>query len=446
MNRALFTWLPVEFTQVGPADSRDHLTVVHTTKPCGKRIKLAADGTANWKSLGDVIEGVAITIRVPAVEAMATLLRLLPANHYIIPDFIPAAGREPFEIMAQWRLNKALGMSQEYRPAGMQKLCRHVLPVFAKIKENFLPGAWRLCDFDRDEHTPQEIRALTVTDAIARLEEALPGLKGCARVVALSSKGRVLGGDGKPLSASPNFHMWLHVADPDLTDLFRGRLWPRLAECGIGWRKPRKSRSEPGKVLGYGPAGLIDPSVWAISRCVYAGAPAVDVGLTLANAAVLAHEGRRFFLASLPPSSDKAVAAAVRVLGVKATRNRDGSARFYDDTQLQPDTIIEVHGRGTITLAEFLMNPAFVAGTKYRCQTPFRESSSWNGILHKYTHGSASVHDNGTGVTYRYMPPGSLAVLLKEQLEQEKKATDTKHVTRRRLLRARWRVLGDRHE
>src|SRR5512139_843515 len=132
MNRTHFTWLPAEFTQAGTADSRDYLTVVHTADPCGKQVKLAADGSANWKSLGDVIEGMAITIRVPGVEAMATLLRLLPANHYIIPDFIPAAGREPFEIMAQWRLNKALGMSQEYRPAGMQKLSGHVLPVFAK--------------------------------------------------------------------------------------------------------------------------------------------------------------------------------------------------------------------------------------------------------------------------------------------------------------------------
>jgi len=394
MNAQLFDWLPEALRQPAPTGSRDRLTVVHTTKPCGKRFTLGTDGEVDKDTVGDVIEGTAITVHVPDAEAMAALLRLLPPNHYIIPDFIAQAGREPFEIMATWRLNKALGLAEDNRPLGRHTLEGHDLPVFAKLKENFTPGAWRLFDFDRDDAAPAAIQALTTHEAIVRLERAIPGLPGCGRVIALSSSGRVLK-DGKPVGVSPNFHMWVQVADPELTDQFRQRLLPRLFEQGLGWAKPRG-----GKIA---PAGIIDRSVFAISRCVYAGAPAVGRGLTLADADVLPTEGNRLVLAALPEASDHGLAELKRLTGVDATRKGDGSTSFHDAEQLQPDTVLEIRQpKRTLTLAEFFADDSFVVGEKYRCQTPFRNSQSWNGILRKYANGSASVCDNGTGIAYWY--------------------------------------------
>lgn len=401
---AHFTWLPAEFTQAGPADSRDYLTVVHTAEPCGKHVEFDVDGRLTIQSYGDQIEGMAITVHVPDAEAMATLLRLLPPNHYLIPDFIAGAGREPFEIMAKWRLNKALGLSKENRPTGMHRLAGHVTPGYAKLKENFTAGSWRLFDIDRDEHTPPDIITMERRGVIARIEDSLPGLNASAVVVVKSSKGRVLK-DGEPVFTSSNFHMWVQVEDPDLTDQFRLRLWPRLAGLGLAWKKPRMPH-------GYGPAGIIDPSVWAISRCVYAGAPAVHEGLTLADAGVQVRQGGRFPLASLQPPSDDDLKTTQRVLGIKATRHDDGSVSYFDDGQLKPETVIEVHGHGKLTLADFLADASFFAvgkgpEAKYRCQATFRPSNSWNGILRKYGDGAASLHDNGTGITYRYHPDGA---------------------------------------
>ena len=392
-----FDWLPAEpFEQPGPAGSRDYITIVHTKRACGKHVELDADGKAVWASYGDEIEGVAITVHVPNAEAKAALLRLLPpARYYIVADFVAGAGRAPFEIMAKKRLNEALKKPEEHRPVGRHELPGYALPVFAKLKENFTPGSWRPFDFDRDKHTPVELRQLPVHEAIARLEEALPGLKGCAMVVALSSKGRVLQHD-KPVAASPNFHAWVQVADPDLTDQFRLRLKPRLAAAGLGWMKPKGDKM--------GPAALIDTSVWAISRCVYVGAPNVGPGLTLAQADVRVTEGGRFTLASLPEPTDDERAAMRSVFGIEFRQG--GGASFRDTTgQLTDDTVLEVQGHEPMTLAEFMANDAFVPNVKYRCQTPFRASTSWNGILRKYEGGRATVYDNGTGVLYAWPDP-----------------------------------------
>lgn len=232
-------------------------------------------------------------------------------------------------------------------------------------------------------------------EAIARLEEALPGLKGCAMVVALSSKGRVLQHD-KPVAASPNFHAWVQVADPDLTDQFRLRLKPRLAAAGLGWMKPKGDKM--------GPAALIDTSVWAISRCVYVGAPNVGPGLTLAPANVRVTEGGRFTLASLPEPTEAERAAMRDAFGIEFREG--GGASFRDATgQLTGDTPLEVQGHKPMTLAEFMANDAFVPDVKYRCQTPFRASTSWNGILRKYKSGRATVYDNGTEVLYAWPDP-----------------------------------------
>jgi RecA-family ATPase len=393
-----FDWLPPDFLQPGRAGSRDYLTIVHTKKPCGKHVALDGEGKALWLSHGDVIEGEGIIVHVPDADAMSALLRLLPPNHYLIPDFIPCAGQEPFEIMATWRLNMALGLPADNRPFGSQNLEGHALPVYAKLKENFTPGSWRLFDFDRDEHTPDALRSLQVHEAIARLEEALPGLKGCPQVVALSSKGRVLKG-GEPLAASPNFHMWVQAADPDLTDQFRQRLLARLAAAGLGWMKPRSDKM--------GPAALIDSSVWAVSRCVYSGAPGVGEGLTLAPAEVLATEGYRFTLASLPPTSEAEHAAAKSVFGIEWHGGAGGSGGSFRDTtgQLTEDTILEVKGHKPMTLAVFMADDTFNPGVKYRCQTPFRASTSWNGILRKYEGGQATVYDHGSTVLYAWPDP-----------------------------------------
>lgn len=394
-----FDWLPAEpFMQPAPVGSRDYVTIVRTKEACGKHVELGADGKPVWVSYGDVIEGEAITAYVPDAEAMATLLRLMPPNHYLIPDFIAEAGRGPFEVMAQKRINKALKMPKEHRPVGPHTLPGHDLPVWAKLKENFTPGSWKPFDCDRDEHTPDGLRQLRVHEAIARLEEALPGLKGCAKVVALSSKGRVRM-DDKPVAASPNFHAWVQVADPDRVDAFRPRLLTRLAAAGLGWLKPRGDK--------WGPAALVDTSVWAISRCVYVGAPDVGKGLSLAPAAVLVSEGTRFALSSLPEPTDAEKAAARDALGVEYDGGGSGGGANFRDTtgQLTADTVLEVKGHKPMTLADFMANDAFKPRLKYRCQTPFRASTSWNGILHKYENGRATLYDNGTGVLYEWPDP-----------------------------------------
>jgi putative DNA primase/helicase len=389
-----FDWLPEALRQPAPAGSRDYVTVVRTARPCGKRFSLDASGKVTKATAGDVIEGLALTVHVPDAEAMAALLRLLPANHYLIPDFIPETGLIPFEIMAQTNLAALLGGKEE--ATGLHKIDGHDHPVCAKLKVNFTPGSWKPFDCDRDDHTPAALRNLPVHAVIARLAEAIPGLQGCARVVALSSSGRVRK-DGQAVAASPNFHAWVQVADPDLTDQFRVRLMPRLAAAGLGWLKPRGDK--------LGPAALIDTSVWAISRCVYAGAPAVGTGLTLADAEVLVVKGGRFALSSLPEPTEADCAAMKDVFGIEG-HDSGGGAGFRDTSgQLTKDTALDVRGHKTLTLAEFLVDERFKAGEKYRCQSPFRDSTSWNGILHKYADGSASVFDNGTGVLYCWPNP-----------------------------------------
>ncbi|MCM5570055.1 DUF3631 domain-containing protein [Burkholderiaceae bacterium FT117] len=420
-----FAWLPARFLMKGPVASRDYLTIVSTRMPCGKHVHLDDEGAAVWESRGDVIEGDTVTAYVPDVSAMGQLLEILPANRYLIPDFVPGTEglSTPFRIHSQKNLSRLLserGIEHNAtRPAGLFKVPRRggtgeVVHV-AKLKENFTPGAWRLFDFDRDEHTPADIAALAPEEAVRRLEQALPGLAGCARVIVPSSKGRVCRADGSPLSASPNFHMWVQVGDPEQTDEFRERLRPQLFREGLGWRKPKFARNAPGKPIGSAPAAIVDASVWAISRSVYAGAPAVGDGLVLAPAEPVVTAGHRFVLGALPAPDDKALRVYEEGAGVKVERDDAGKLVQRDYVSLVPDTLLDVKTPGgafrALTLREFLDSPEFEAGMKYRCQAPFRDSTSENGILRKHDNGRATVHDNGTGITYFYSPPGGLAAL-----------------------------------
>ncbi|MBF0383929.1 MAG: hypothetical protein HQL69_23175 [Magnetococcales bacterium] len=74
-------------------------------------------------------------------------------------------------------------------------------------------------------------------------------------------------------------------------------------------------------------------------------------------------------------------------------------ASTTNDQALKPDTVItaKIDGReAEITVAEYQKSDL----GQLRCQTPFRDSTSWNGILHRHDDGTVFVFDNGTRIKY----------------------------------------------
>lgn len=91
--------------------------------------------------------------------------------------------------------------------------------------------------------------------------------------------------------------------------------------------------------------------------------------------------------------------------GVKAAN--DGTVTFQAN-DLSLDTIIETQRHGDMKLRDVIAHPDFLKKPHMRCQSPFRESSSFAAFVSLDTQGQPFVHDSGDGITH-HLPRSQLA-------------------------------------
>jgi len=259
------------------------------------------------------------------------------------------------------------------------------------------PSCWQYFDRDVDEHTPEWFKTASFEDWLSFLGEMIPGIKGLSYCRIGSSSARVFH-EGKPVG-SGNGHVWIKVDKPDDVERFRTAMLIHAAKTGLTWMKPRYSRQEPKTVVGHSLTTIVDTSVWTPGRLVFIGKPVVGEGLAVEPSVINIHKGEADSLGtealSLPDKDS--IRDITRKAGIEMRVSCGSSGLRITSSDLTLDTEIEAEGCGLIKVRELLGQGI---NGKIRCQTPFRESSSYAAFINVNNEGKPFVHDVGTGVTH----------------------------------------------
>jgi hypothetical protein len=260
------------------------------------------------------------------------------------------------------------------------------------------------------EGMPQALAELTFDVWRKAVALVWPGFDVCGCVHVPSSTSRVTD-RGVPLS-SASCHAYVHV--DDLTDL-RGA-WDQAClrtlitehdGTPLAFAKPKHSEATH-EVIGYDWWTIWDRSTVTPSRLIFAGAPVVrGGGLKATEPVVRPLDGPDLARAAvtdlMPRKEVPAITEAIgQIRGHRSTltlHRRSGVGRVTHVGVMTANltmatVLITPTGQATVAALQAAKAP------KTRCQSPFRESSSWAAFYNTYRDGTPFVFDSGTNETH----------------------------------------------
>ncbi len=385
--------------------SRCVVTVVRDPRqPLGKRFSLNPDGTVSKQSSVNVSFGMAVMHRIETHDQLAELLTKVgddPHAAIINAGFNGIDIGEEFVILSSREIEARLGIpeSDRERQKGVHQIVidGKTYKAVGRFKENVYASNWQLMDRDIDAHTPAKYASLEIAGWIPALEPILPGIGKVSYVLTPSASSRVTR-DGVPVG-SGNGHVWIYVGNPEDIERVRSAVPILAAQAGMAWKKPRLSKIEEGKVVGHSLTTIIDPSVWTPGRLVFDGKPTVGDGLSVAplNPTVVRGEFDTLDTSGIVLPDAKTIREVTRKAGVEINVKVNGSGWRITANDLTLASELETKDHGILTVREIVERG--ITG-KFRCQTPFRESSSWAAFYNTNKDGIPFVFDSGTGITH----------------------------------------------
>ena len=131
---------------------------------------------------------------------------------------------------------------------------------------------------------------------------------------------------------------------------------------------------------------------------MFIGKPEVDEGLTVETPQCTIHQGEIETLDTtkvvLPDAA--AIKEITRKVGVEMEVTGEGNGLRITANDLTLDTELDTEDHSLMTVLEYLEK----GHGKLRCQTPFRDSSSYAAFIGKGQEGTPFVYDSGTETTH----------------------------------------------
>lgn len=368
----------------------------------GKKFTINDDGSLSKKSNVLLSFGIAKQYQVLTHEALRSLLESVgndPHGAIINASFPGIEIGEEFIILSGGEFEKRLNLKSRDKQIGVHSLEYEgkTYKAVGRFKENTRPSNWQLADRDQDQHTPEAFAGLSTSEWLAEIAKILPGLDQVTYIELPSTSSRVLR-DGVPVGQG-NSHVWFYVDNPDDMERARVAFMVRAMELEMTWSKPRFSRSEPDKVIGQSQVTLLDTSVWTVGRLSFEGQPTVGDDLEINPPNIVIHKGSQNSLdtSALTLPDSKRIREITAKAGTPMRVRSDEKGLKITAQDLTLETEIETKEHGVLTVRELVKN-----GIKspIRCQTPFRASESWAGMLNVNQDGIPFVYDHGTSTTH----------------------------------------------
>ena len=386
------------------------LTVFRTAdgRPANKIVSATTGGGVKRGMAPHAGRYVTRTVGAPDVHALAAILREVGerADTCISLSLFKDTPEGEFVVVPAKELAARLGVEEYDREAlaGFHEIDGE--PTTARIKQSMALDSWILFDRDAVSDMPTELADLDFAEWREAVGLLFPGFDRAGCVVVPSTSTRVTV-DGAPL-ASRACHVFVLIDDPaDLNRAWRSAaaraLITEYRGVPLGFPKPIHSRAT-GEVIGTSDWTIYDKSVAAVARLVFDGAPVVrGAGLAVLPPVVEVHEGPALELRrvrDLAPRKEIPLieAALEQIRGVRPkvalTKNRTGKVTGVElviaDLTLEQELDTE---RGRLTVGALQTSGA----GHIRCQSPFRESTSWAAYYNCHRDGAPFVFDSGTG-------------------------------------------------
>jgi hypothetical protein len=389
----------------------DAITVFQTAdgRPANKIVTRLPDGSVKSDKAPEGGRFVASTVQVPDLETLAAVLREVGKhpNMVISLSVFRDAPEGEFAVVSAPELAEHLGVKEYDREALTGFHDVKGMPTAARIKESMQVGNWLLFDRDMVDGMPTALAKLSFEEWREAVDLLFPGFATCGYVKVLSTKTRVTS-NGEPIDpTASSCHVFVKIDDPsrlkDAWSLTLGRA--AITEFHgelLGFFRPRRNRAT-GEVINRSWWTIYDRSTWSVARLVFDGAPTVrGDGLEVPPPLVDLTAGPALELTKMPvlmPRKEKGAIeeALEQFLGTRPTVvpiQRAGKIvgielTIYDMTMdLKLDT-----ERGPMTVGQLQKARA----GHVRCQSPYRNSTSWAAYYNVHHDGSPFVFDTGTG-------------------------------------------------
>ncbi len=400
----------------------DYVTILTINGRANKLVTRNKDGSVEKARGPEIYEAKAQTIRVESLQDMVILQKDIgeTPNRVLSLGYTPRSEPEvgellgtPYKIVSKKVMGRALGVDPD-TPEGLEAVSGwHDIdgePCICRLKVNMVPSSWCLFDIDAVRGMPDNLANMDSSARLDALDEIIPGFADAGKVIVPSTTGRVLD-KGKPMDATGE-HYYFQMNDAVDLERFGAILLQRTMMAGFGFMKPLYSTKEPDKIVGHSPWGIADPTTFSHERIVYDGKPKVKgEGLKVADARIEIIEGGRLDTSQLTDLTNEEAALYAEKTGQRVERESRTETIMGADGQmttrqvsrtgavnerlLKWDTLIETKA-GSLTLGDYWKGEQ----GHIRCQTPFRDSSSWNGILNRHKDGTPFVYDNGLRCRY----------------------------------------------
>ncbi len=370
----------------------------------GKKFTVNPDGTVSKSASVNVSSGFAKMHLVETFKQLAALLEIVgkdPRAAIINASFDDIEVGERFLILSAKELEERTGIpaTDRERQKGVHLVNYNgkCYKAVCRFKENAKPSCWQLFDRDVDQYTPTHLAEMNLEQWVQAVGKMVLGFADVTYCHVASTSSRVLK-NGKPVGGG-NGHVWVKFDNPEDLERFRTAVMISAAQVGMTWLKRRHSHKEPGNVVGQSLCSIIDPSVFSVGRLTFVGKPVVDDGLTVLPLTAVIHTGTTDTLdttATVLPAED-VVREVTRKAGAEMEVRCNGTGLRISANDLTLDTEIQTKDYGIKTVRELL---ALGIQGKIRCQTPFRDSSSYAAFLSVNADGKPFIYDSGTSITH----------------------------------------------
>ena len=383
-----------------------YITVVSPVSTfCGKTFTIDEHGNVD-KSRGSVpANSVATTIPCGSLYDLQTILADLKQGEAIILGYVPeCVGEVNYSLQSVRLIEKNQG-NEKLDLKGESCSSDSIIDtpsgkILARLKKHFKPSGFFCLDRDIDEAAPPEIRRIQKLPAALYVklicedlnQEVSAAFHGADFLRVTSATGRVLMPDGSPLSTDASEHLFFQAKDAD--DIERFSLAFAAATVANGFFYLSETESKNGGVI-HRKKFIFDTSVFTPGRLFFESNPRVFGGLKLTTAPTT-------YQAWLGNKVDtKAVREPSHSIQKQLEKlNLSYKGSHFESDGLHPSLSIETQEYGVMSLA------TYEAGDygKLRCQSPFRESTSWAAYLNTHDDGSVYLWDEGTRTKYK-LPP-----------------------------------------
>lgn len=388
-------------------DLKSHsiITVVRDPKHMlGKNFTLEPDGKISKHSNVCVTFGFAVMHLVETHDQLAKLVQQVgddPQSAIINSAFSGIEIGEKFIILSEQEIEKRLGIpkSERNKQNGVHFITHEGVEYKAigRFKENVQPSCWQFFDRDIDKHTPEKYAVMQFDEWLIALSQILQGSLDVSYCRVGSTSSRVLK-EGKPIGMG-NGHVWVKVKEPHDIERFRSAVLVAAASAEMTWLKPRYSRSKSDNVVGQSLTTIIDPSVFTLGRLIFIGKPIVSEGLTVDTLSVSVHTGANdCFDSSVITLPDSAKVRQITCkAGVELNVKNSSHGLRITAHDLTLATEIETMHNAILTVRQMLKQGL---NTKVRCQSPFRDSTSWAAFFNTNDNGIPFIYDVGTSTSH----------------------------------------------